>query len=94
MAEEFVRAEIVVSGLVQGVGFRYFVLQQAGILGIKGFTKNLYSGEVYTLAEGEKSKVEELCKKIKIGPSHAHVRGFNLKMGKATNEFSTFEINH
>ena len=94
MANEIVRAEIIVSGLVQGVGFRYFVYTQATLLGVKGITKNLYTGEVFTIAEGEKALVEELIKKIKIGPMHASVRGFNVKWKAATNEYSTFEIDY
>ena len=38
-----VRAEIVVNGLVQGVGYRYFVVREAKKLGLKGYTKNLYT---------------------------------------------------
>ncbi|MBU1099782.1 MAG: acylphosphatase [Bacteroidetes bacterium] len=94
MAKEYIRAEIIVTGLVQGVGFRYFVYSQATALGLKGITKNLFTGEVFTIAEGEKAKVEELCKKIRIGPSHAHVRGFNVHRKEVTNEFSTFEIDY
>ena len=94
MADEKVRAEIVVTGLVQGVGFRYFVYTQATKLGLKGITKNLYSGEVFTIAEGEKTLVEELVKKIKVGPMHAAVRGHSVKWKPATNEFSRFEIDY
>ena len=50
-----VRAEIVVNGLVQGVGFRYFVMREAQKLELKGFVKNLYSGEVLTVIEGYKT---------------------------------------
>ena len=94
MGDNIVRAEIVVTGLVQGVGFRYYVYSRARALGIKGITKNLYSGEVYTVAEGEKALVEELCEKIKVGPMHSQVRGFNVKWKQPTNEFSTFEIDY
>lgn len=94
MAQEIVRAEIVVSGLVQGVGFRYFVYSNASKLGLKGITKNLYSGEVFTIAEGEKALVEELVEKIKIGPMHASVRSHSIRWKPSTNEFSTFEIDY
>ena len=52
------RAEIIVNGLVQGVGFRYFVYREALKLNLTGYTKNLYTGEVLTVAEGEKGLVE------------------------------------
>jgi acylphosphatase len=46
-----VRAEIIVNGLVQGVGYRYFVLREAKRLELKGFTQNLYTGEVMTVVQ-------------------------------------------
>ena len=86
------RAEIFVNGLVQGVGFRYFVFREAVALGVTGFTKNLYSGEVQTVAEGEKALIEELIKKIRIGPSHASVKNCWIDWQEPTNEFDSFEI--
>lgn len=87
-----VRAEIIVNGLVQGVGFRYFVYREALKLGLIGFTKNLFTGEVLTIAEGEKSLVEELYKKIKVGPSHASVKNCKVDWLEPKNEFNSFEI--
>ena len=87
-----VRAEIVVNGLVQGVGFRYFVYREAKDLGLKGFVKNLYTGEVLTIVEGEKALIEELIKKIKIGPMHAAVKNCGVDWQEIKNEFDTFEI--
>ena len=86
------RAEILVNGLVQGVGFRYFVLHEALNLGLKGFVKNLYTGEVLTVVEGDKSLIEELFMKIKVGPSHASVKNANINWGGTKNEFTHFEI--
>ena len=87
-----VRAEIIVNGLVQGVGFRYFVYREALKLGLIGFTKNLFTGEVLTIAEGEKSLVEELYRKIKVGPSHASVKNCKVDWLEPKNEFNSFEI--
>jgi acylphosphatase len=86
------RAEILVNGFVQGVGFRYFVVRNAEKLGLKGFTENLFNGEVYTVAEGELAMIEELYKLIKIGPSHADVKNASIRWSEPTNEFKKFEI--
>lgn len=86
------RAEIIVNGLVQGVGFRYFVYREAKDLGLKGFVKNLYTGEVLTVAEGERAIIEELIKKIKIGPMHASVKNYRVDWLETKNEFDNFEI--
>lgn len=88
------RVEIIAKGLVQGVGFRWFVSKNAQSLGLKGFVKNLMSGEVYTVAEGEKHLLEELFNKIKIGPMSADVRDINIKWREPQNEFTSFEIKH
>lgn len=88
------RVEIIAKGLVQGVGFRWFVSRNAQSLGLKGYVKNLMSGEVFTIAEGEKHLLEELFKKIKIGPMSADVRDINIKWREPQNEFTSFEIRH
>ena len=87
-----VRAEIVVNGLVQGVGFRYFVMREAQKLELKGFVKNLYSGEVLTVIEGEKANVEEMVRKLKVGPIHASVKSFKVDWQTPKNEFKDFEV--
>lgn len=94
MAEIFHRAEILVEGLVQGVGFRYYVYRNASRLGLNGYTKNTYSGEVVTIVEGEKYLIEELFNLIKVGPQHAYVKKCTIMWTSYNAEFSTFEIRH
>ncbi|MGE5682655.1 MAG: acylphosphatase [Bacillota bacterium] len=95
MKEELSRAEIISEGLVQGVGFRYFVVRNAQKLGLKGYTKNMYSGEeVLTVVEGSRSSIEELFKILKIGPMHADVRKCTIAWTEYSGEFSSFEIRH
>jgi len=89
-----VRAEILVSGLVQGVGFRYFVVRNAQELGITGYTKNLFTGEVLTVAEGEKHLIENLFDLLKVGPSYSDVRSANIIWQKNKNEFKNFEVRY
>jgi acylphosphatase len=91
---EMERAEIIANGLVQGVGFRYFVLHIARDLSLKGYTQNLYSGEVLTVVEGERYLIEELYNRIKIGPPYADIKNVAIKWSAPKNEFHTFEIKH
>jgi len=86
------RAEIIVGGLVQGVGFRYFVLRTAMKLNVKGYVKNLYSGEVLAVVEGDKLNIMELFEQMKIGPSHSYVKTFSIMWTIYNAEFSSFEI--
>lgn len=94
MVEQLHRAEIIAGGLVQGVGFRYFVYRNAEVLGLKGYTKNLYTGETLTVVEGEKYAIEELFELIKAGPSHAYVKKCDIAWTSYNGEFTSFEIRH
>jgi len=87
-----IRAEIITNGLVQGVGYRYFVVRESKKLGLKGYTKNLYTGEVLTVVEGERSIVEDLIKKLKVGPMHASVKSCKVNWLEPKNEFTDFEV--
>lgn len=89
---ENLRAEILVNGLVQGVGFRYFVLRLAQKLGVNGYTQNLFTGEVLTVVEAPKLVIEDLFQKIKVGPTYANVKNATIKWGPTKNEFTKFEI--
>jgi acylphosphatase len=62
-----------VSGIVQGVGYRYFVNRVARNLGINGYVKNLWDGRVEVFAEAEETLLHQLEEKLRIGPSGADV---------------------
>lgn len=86
------RAEFKVYGIVQGVGFRYFVYRIANGLGLKGYAKNLFDGSVLVVAEGDEEKLQELLMDLKQGPSNAYVQKVEVKYSEPTNEFTKFEI--
>ncbi|NLB34475.1 MAG: acylphosphatase [Elusimicrobia bacterium] len=67
------KAKIIVRGRVQMVGFRYFVLQKALSLGIKGSVRNLSDGSVEVIALGEKEFFLDFLKELKQGPPGARV---------------------
>jgi len=75
MAEALKGIHIVISGVVQGVGFRWFVLRVAEKYGVKGFVRNLYDGSVEIVAEGSESTLEAFLDEVRIGPRHAHITG-------------------
>lgn len=92
--ESLKRTKIIVNGLVQGVGFRYFVIRRAKKLGLKGYTQNLYSGEVLTEVEGDEGLIQELIKELKVGPSQAHVKNCIVEWSEYKNEFKDFEVRY
>ena len=63
----------VVSGRVQGVGFRYFVEDEAIGIGVSGWVRNLRDGSVEVLAMGDDRQLEQLEKKLWEGPALARV---------------------
>ena len=92
MADSKVRAEIVAIGLVQGVGFRYFVLSKAQKLNLNGFVKNQIDGTVLTVVEGNKSSIEILFNQLKVGPMYSHVKDCKIGWSGFVGEFSNFEV--
>ncbi len=91
---KIVRAEFNVRGLVQGVGFRYFVYMRAKELGLKGYTKNLYDGTVETVVEGEEEDVKTMHDYLKTGPSHARVQKVQVVHSEPKGEFKSFDVRY
>jgi acylphosphatase len=83
---------IIVQGVVQGVGFRYFVYRHATNLGLNGWVRNLYTDDVEIEVEGERSLLESFIMEVKIGPRSAHVKDLKLEWQAFENKFSAFEI--
>ncbi|MFC2085394.1 acylphosphatase [Bacteroidota bacterium] len=94
MEKRKVRAEILLKGLVQGVGFRWFVLKKAGSYSLKGYVKNLYTGEVLIVAEGQKYEIEDFFREVKIGPQFSSVNNASINWLEYKNEFKGFEVKY
>ncbi|HTP79866.1 MAG TPA: acylphosphatase [Bacteroidota bacterium] len=86
------RAHIVVRGLVQGVGFRYFVLMRAQKFALRGYVQNVYNGDVEIEVEGARSLVEEFIGEVKVGPRAAHVSDLRIDWMDLSHAFTTFEV--
>ncbi len=89
---EPVRIHALVRGSVQGVGFRYFVLNAARTAGLVGFVKNLRDGSVEILAEGPREDLERFARDISEGPRRGLVRDVELRWSRSTGEFESFEV--
>ena len=73
---------ILISGNVQGVGYRAFVQRHALDLGLSGYAENLADGRVEVVVEGQKSELEYLLVKLKLGPTHAYVNDLEVSWGQ------------
>jgi len=87
-----IRAHVLASGLVQGVGYRYFVFHRAINLGLVGYVSNIFSGEVEIEIEGDRSLIEEFIKEVKVGPRAAHVKDLKIEWLDCTKSYRSFEV--
>ena len=67
------KKHIIISGKVQGVGFRYWLRKKANQKNIYGWVKNKVSGEVEALFLGDETKINDLIELCKKGPSSSKV---------------------
>jgi len=65
-------------GLVQGVGFRWFVHRHAARLRLRGWAQNLPDGRVEVVAEGSDEAIAELEELLRQGPSQAQVDAMDI----------------
>ena len=91
-AERPVRAHILVSGRVQGVGYRAFAARAATERGLLGGVRNLDDGRVELDVEGQKTVIDALLLELEVGPPAAQVTGVETEWGAATQRFSHFNV--
>ena len=85
---------VLISGKVQGVGFRNFTQMNAKQLGINGYAKNLPNGKVEVVAEGDKAQLDVLVVLLKKGPRFASVDSLEVDERPFTGEYKTFGIRY
>jgi len=94
--ENSLRVHIYVEGRVQGVGFRWFVIEtiRGHFPEVKGWVKNLYDGRVEVLAEGDSDQLEKLISKIERGPRSAHVANVQVHREPARGGLFGFDVTY
>ena len=87
-------AHILVRGLVQGVGYRYYAFRAARQLGLVGWVKNLPDGTVEVETEGDDGALNEFIGELKAGPRSSVVREVDVRWIKATGKYSDFDVRY
>lgn len=82
--EDAARLSALVSGRVQGVGYRAFARRVARDLRLAGYAENLADGRVEIVAEGPRSELEAFAHQLKRGPAHAEVEALELAWGASS----------
>ena len=88
------RIKVLIYGRVQGVSFRAFIKHKAILLNLKGYIKNLSSGKVEAIFEGEDKAIQEIINGCKKGPLASKVTDIKIKEESYKNEFKDFEIRY
>lgn len=73
MNEEVATVTVVVTGVVQGVGYRHATVRQAHELGVKGWVQNIEDGSVHALLQGNLDSIDRMLSWMRIGPPRARV---------------------
>jgi len=89
---DHIQLHALVEGRVQGVGFRYYVLQNAMQLGLTGWVRNTWDDKVEVCAQGSRPDLEKLAGLLRIGPRSAHVTNFKSDWQPASESYSSFKV--
>lgn len=84
------RLHVILSGRVQGVGFRFFAVEQASQHRLTGWVRNLGHDRVEVVAEGSPEDLEFFLAKLREGPPLSWVEGVEVSWQAATGEFHAF----
>ena len=88
------RVHLLISGRVQGVMFRAFVQHHAQNIGVVGWVRNRFSGDVEVVVEGPRGDLESLLTFCREGPPYACVDDVKVEWQSATGEFKDFRTTY
>ena len=87
-----VARKFIISGLVQGVGYRFFTQRAAARHQVRGYVKNLADGRVEALAQGSEKSVENFKHDLNAGPSFSNVEHIEEIVVEPSVWYSSFRI--
>ena len=86
------RAKLVITGLVQGVGFRSYTRNNAKSIGLKGYVRNRKDGKLEVVIEGYEKQIDDLLDLMHKGPFHSQVENIEVIWEDPTNSFKDFTV--
>lgn len=89
---EEVCAHVFVHGRVQGVSFRYYTIQEAQRLGVRGWVRNRMDGSVEALLQGPRDRVELMIKWCHSGSPYARVSEVVVDWEEPSDSLSDFKL--
>lgn len=89
-----IRSHLLVHGHVQGVGFRYYTLQQAQSLQITGWVKNNVDGTVEIEAQGESEQLKRFIERVKKGSPFSKVQHVQIRTTDQLKNYRSFRLKY
>ncbi len=89
-----IQYEIIITGRVQGVGFRYFAAKKALEFGITGWTKNMADGSVKIIAQGDEAVLKTYVDYLNIGPTLSRVDKISIYKSEIITLFDNFSVKY
>lgn len=89
-----IQLQIIVSGEVQGVGYRYYTQMKAIQFGITGWVRNLQEGGVEILASGQKADLESFVDEVRRGNPFSTVNHIEVHETEKTESYKSFAIKY
>lgn len=86
------RVRVIISGNVQGVYFRANIKENAVMLDLNGYVRNLPDGSVEAVFEGEESDIEEMIEFCREGPRRAKILDVDIQEEEYEGDIDDFEI--
>ncbi len=94
MIENIKTYQVMLSGRVQGVGFRFYVESIAGKYNIKGYVRNTFDRKVEIVCQGEEEDLKQFIDEVKKGPAFSVVTNVKIEEIKDSKKYSIFEIRY
>ncbi|MBW1992668.1 MAG: acylphosphatase [Deltaproteobacteria bacterium] len=91
---DLARAQVLISGRVQGVFYRAYTRDQARARGLKGWVRNLPDGRVAAVFEGQRSSIEDMLAWCRQGPPYAMVEDVQVEWQPYRGDLQDFRITY
>ncbi len=85
------RKRIVLRGIVQGVGMRFYIQNLARKMGVKGYVKNLANGDVECVGEADEETLKEFVSKVRTAP-RGRIYESEVYEADASEAFADFQV--
>lgn len=86
------RIHVIIKGIVQGVGFRFFVYRHGNLLKLRGWVRNRINSDVEVMAEGPRKDLDHLLEILKEGPELAQVVEANVEWQPYKGDLPVFTV--